>query len=214
MSNMALTPNIPQYWELLYEQGKDDWDLGEATPALLDFFNHSSCPKAGSVLVPAAGRGWDAEAWAKRGHDAVAIDFCSSAFDVLEKLSDSNSNLIALNTDMFLLSPNHEQMKGKQFDIIYDYFGFNSVHPGRRDEYIEMWLRMLKDDGLLLGFFCPLDEEKYGEYPPYSISRKELEVRFNGILNIEEKIVPKRSAKDKLGDRTGKEEIWLLRKIL
>jgi SAM-dependent methyltransferase len=210
---MALTPNIPQYWELLYEQGKDDWDLGEATPALLDFFNHPACPVSGSVFVPAAGRGWDAEAWAKRGHDVVAVDFCSSAFDALEKLSNNNSNLTALNIDMFLLNPNHEQMNGKQFDIIYDYFGFNSVHPGRRDEYIEMWLRMLKDGGLLLGFFCPLSDEKYSE-PPFGISRKELEVRFRGILSVEEKIVPERSAKDRLGDRAGKEEIWLLRKIL
>lgn len=214
MSNIALTPNVPQYWELLYEQGKDDWDLGEATPALLDFFEHPSCPGNGDVFVPAAGRGWDAQAWAKRGHEVVAVDFCSSALDAMEKLSNETSSLIALNTDMFLLHPSHEQIGGKQFDIIYDYFGFNSIHPGRRDEYVEMWFKMLKDDGLLIGFFCPLGEGKYGECPPFGISREELGVRFNGILSIEEKIVPRRSAKDRNCDRTGKEEIWLLRKIL
>jgi len=211
MIKVALTPNVPQYWEMLYEEGRDVWDLGEATPALLDFFKHPACPEAGSVLVPAAGKGWDAEAWAKRGHNVVAVDFCSSAFDSLEKLSESNSNLTALNTDMFLLNPR----KTKQFDIIYDYFGFNSVHPGRRDECVEMWLRMLKDNGFLIGFFCPLGDEKYGEIPPYSISKEELEARFKGIFDIKERIVPEKSIIDRAGtDRTGKEEIWLLRKIV
>ncbi len=215
MNDMALTPNVPQYWEILYEEGRDDWDLGETTPALLEFFEHSSCPKTGNVFVPAAGRGWDADAWAKRGHNVVAVDFCSSAFDALEKLSDSNSNLTALNTDMFLLNMYDGKARMKQFDIIYDYFSFNSVHPGRRDECVEMWLRMLKNDGLLIGFFCPLGDEKYGETPPYSISKDELEVRFKGIFEIKEKIVPKKSIKDRTGrDRAGREEIWLLRKIL
>jgi len=206
---MKLTPNIPQYWEMLYEQGKDDWDLGGATPALLEFFEHPNCPKNGDVLVPGAGRGWDAEAWAKRGHNVTAIDFCSSAFDILEKLSDKINNLTALNTDMFLLNPS-----GKKFDIIYDYCSFNSIHPGRRDEYIEMLLRMIKDDGLVIGFFFPLNNERLKDEPPYSISKSELEVRFSGMFKIEDKIMPKKSAKDKTCDRKGMEEIWLLRKIV
>jgi len=214
MNKRKLTPNIPQYWEILYEQGKDNWDLGKVTPALLNFFENPLCPKNGDVLVPGAGKGWDAEAWARRGHDVIAIDFCSHAFDILEKLADKMDNLTALNTDMFLLNPSDKKVFGKKFDIIYDYFSFNSIHPGRRDEYIEMLLRMVKDDGLVIGFFCPLNDERYGDNPPYSISREELEVRFNGMFNIENKIVPENSATDRVGNRTGIEEIWLLRKII
>ncbi len=214
MSNVALTPNVPQYWEVLYAEGKDEWDLGMVAPALLDFFEHPSCPKSGDVLVPAAGRGWDAEAWAKRGHNVWAVDFCSSALDSLEMLSNNYPNLTPLNLDMFYLSSRDEKRCGKKFDIIYDYCAFNSIHPGRRDEYVEMWTKMLKDDGLVIGFFFPISDEKYNDIPPFGISRSELEVRFNGILNVEEIIVPKKSAKDRIGDRTGKEEIWLLRKVL
>jgi phospholipid N-methyltransferase len=212
MNDMILTPNVPQYWEKLYEEGKDDWDLGKATPALFDFFEHPCCPKTGDVLVPGAGKGWDAEAWAKRGHNATAVDFCSTAFDILEKLSGKHNNLTALNADMFSLNLRAEKTGGKKFDIIYDYCSFNSIHPGRRDEYIEMLVRMIKDDGLIIGFFFPLSDEKLGSLPPFSISKSEIEVRFNGILDIKEKIVPKNSAIDRVGDRTGKEEIWLLRK--
>jgi hypothetical protein len=68
---------------------------------------------------------------------------------------------------------------------------------------------MLKDGGLLIGFFCPLGNEKYGEHPPFSISREELEMRFQGLFEIKKIIVPKKSVKK----RAGKEEIWLLEKI-
>jgi SAM-dependent methyltransferase len=205
----TLTPNVPQYWEELYVEGKDTWSLGMVTPALLDFFEHPLCPRTGDVLVPAAGRGWDAEAWAKRGHNVLAVDFCSTAVDALEMLSNNNDNLTPFNTDMFLLNPDDEKRGGKQFDIIYDYSSFNSIHPGRRDEFVEMWLRMLKNDGLLIGFFSPLCDEKYGVHPPYSISDRELETRFNGIIEIIERIVPKKS----VDFRAGREEIWLLKKI-
>jgi hypothetical protein len=212
MNDVALTPNIPQYWENLYAKGKDDWSLGKAAPPLLDFFKSPLCPQIGDVLVPAAGRGFCADAWAKRGHKTVAVDFCPTAVDSLEMLAKNNSNLTALNLDIFLLSPRNEKRGGKKFDIIYDYCCFNSIHPGRRDECVEMWQKMLKDDGLVVGFFGPLsDNGKEGResLPPYSISISELEVRLSGMFNIEERIAPKNSVKK----RIGKEEIWLLRKI-
>ena len=36
-----LTQNLPEFWENLYIEHKDYWNLGKATPALLDFFNLS-----------------------------------------------------------------------------------------------------------------------------------------------------------------------------
>ena len=63
-----LTQNLPEFWDNLYAEGKDYWNFKKATPALLEFFKHPSCPAEGSVLIPGAGFGYDAEAWALRGH--------------------------------------------------------------------------------------------------------------------------------------------------
>jgi len=208
-----LTPNLPQFWENLYIEGKDDWTLGIAAPPLLDFIKSPLCPKNGDVMVMAAGKGFCAEAWAKHGYNTVAVDFCPTAVDYMELIADNYDNFSILNMDIFSLSPFDEKKCGKKFDIIYDYCGFNAIHPGRRDECVEVWYKMLKDDGLMVGFFGPLsDKGREGQeaFPPYSISRSELEVRFKGIFNIEEKIMPKNSVKA----RAGKEEIWLLRKVL
>jgi len=210
MNDMILTPHVPQYWENLYVEGKDTWSLGKATPALLDFFESPLCPKNGDVLVPAAGKGWDADAWAKRGHNVLAVDFCPSAVDAMEMLAKKNERLDVLNLDIFSLSPRNEKRGGKKFDIIYDYCGFNSIHPGRRDECVEMWMDMIKDDGLIIGFFYPLADKVQDQIPPYGIAENELLARFKGIIEIEQRFTPKKSVKN----RIGKEEIWLLRKVL
>ena len=47
-----LTQNLPDFWENLYSEGKDYWNLKGVTPALKEFFKHKSCPETGSVLVP------------------------------------------------------------------------------------------------------------------------------------------------------------------
>ena len=208
MKSVFLTPNIPQYWENLYVEGKDTWSLGKVTPALQDFFKHPLCPKSGEVLVPLAGKGLDAQAWAKRGHKVLAVDFCPTALDALEMMSGKD-NLATLNLDVFLLNSKDEKRGGRKFDIIYDYCAFNCIHPHRRDQYVEMWLKMVKDDGLVVAFFYPLCEKSKQLSPFNAAAENEILARLGGLFDVEERIVPKKSVKE----RVGKEEIWLLRKM-
>src|SRR5574344_2107547 len=180
-----LTQNLPDFWENLYSEGKDYWNLKKATPALEEFFKHPSCPKTGSVLVPGAGYGYDAEAWAKRGHDVLAVD-------------------------LFELSPKNPKKGGMQFDIIYDYCTFSAIHPGRRDECLEIWQKMLKDDGVVIAFFYPLMNGNTLQGPPHCTTEGELAARLGGIFDVAERITPTAS----LPSRKGKEQIWLLKKCL
>ena len=39
-----LTQNLPDFWDNLYAEGKDYWNLKKVTPALTEFFKHPSCP--------------------------------------------------------------------------------------------------------------------------------------------------------------------------
>ena len=104
-----LTQNLPEFWENLYIEHKDYWNLGKATPALLDFFNNPLCPQTGSVLVPGAGFGYDAEAWAKRGHEVLAVDFAPTAVDELDRISRRLENFKSLDLDLFELNPKYFQ---------------------------------------------------------------------------------------------------------
>lgn len=100
-----LTQNLPEFWENLYTEEKDYWNLKKATPALEEFFKHPSCPATGNVLVPGAGYGYDAEAWALRGHEVLAVDFSATAVDELDRLSRKHKNLKSLDLDLFELNP-------------------------------------------------------------------------------------------------------------
>ena len=140
-----LTQNLPDFWDNLYAEGKDYWNLKKVTPALTEFFKHPSCPATGSVLVPGAGFGYDAEAWALRGHDVLAVDFAPSAVDELDHLSRKHKNLRSLDLDLFSLSPKDDKRGGQLFDIVYDYCAFTAIHPGRRDEFFEVCYKMMKE---------------------------------------------------------------------
>ncbi len=199
-----LTQNLPEYWESLYQNSQDVWDLGKVNPVLQEFFKHAACPKKGRVLVPGAGRGIDAAAWANRGHETIAVDFAQTAVGALSALAEKHPKLSVLNIDLFELSPRSTD----PVDIIYEHGCFSAIHPGRRDEYFEVWEKMLKPDGLVIAVFHPLIQSTSMDGPPHPTSEGELMARLDGVFDIETRIVPKKSVKD----RAGKEEIWLLRK--
>lgn len=203
-----LTQNLPEFWENLYSERKDYWNLKKATPALLEFFEDPRCPKEGSVLVPGAGYGYDAEAWANRGHDVLAVDFAPTAVDELDRLSRKHENFKSLNLDLFELSPKDPKKGGQEFDVIYDYCTFTGIHPGRRDECLEVWQKMLKDDGVVIAFFYPFLNGSTLQGPPHPTSEGELMARLGGIFDIADRI----PAKNSIPSRKGKEEIWLLKK--
>lgn len=113
-----LTQNLPEFWDNLYAEGKDYWNTKKATPALLEFFKNPSCPATGSVLVPGAGFGYDAEAWAMRGHDVLAVDFAATAVDELDHLSRKHKNLRSLDLDLFTLSPKDQKRGGGSSSIV------------------------------------------------------------------------------------------------
>ncbi len=199
-----LTQNLAEYWEKLYKKKKDSWSLGHSTPAMLEFFDHPACPKSGRVLVPGAGMGYDAAEWARRGYETLAVDFAQTAFESLCKWSDELSKLSVLKLDLFDLSPKSTE----SFDIVYEYACFSSIHPGRRDEYFEIWHKMLKDDGLVIAIFYPLIEQTNLEGPPHPTSELELMARLDGVFEIVDQIVPTQTTEA----RQGQEQIWLLKK--
>ena len=162
------------------------------------------------MLIPGAGFGYDAEAWALRGHEVLAVDFAPTAVDELDHLSRKHKNLRSLDLDLFTLSPKDAKRGGQQFDIIYDYGAFSAIHPGRRDEFFEVCYKMMKDDGVFICLMYPLMNGKTMQGPPHCMSEGELMARLDGVFDIVERIKPTNS----IPGREGKEEFWLMKKCL
>lgn len=199
-----LTQNLPEYWEKLYRENGDDWSLGKPSLPLIHFFKHPLCPKKGRVLVPGAGRGYDAAEWARRGYETMAVDFAQTAFEELSLLAEKYPKLSVLKLDLFDLSPKSTET----FDLIYEYNCFSSIHPGRRDEYFEVWHKMLKDDGIIVALFYPLIISTNLEGPPHPTSEGELMARLDGVFEV----VSQFPAEDSPASRKNLEGFWILKK--
>jgi Thiopurine S-methyltransferase (TPMT). len=207
-----LTQNLPEFWDNLYAEGKDYWNFKKATPALLEFFKHPSCPATGSVLIPGAGFGYDAEAWAERGHEVLAVDFAPTAVDELDHLSRKHKNLHSLDLDLFSLSPKDAKRGGQLFDIVYDYGAFSAIHPGRRDVIFRSLLQDAQGRRVFsICLIVPADEtERPCEGPPHCTSEGELMARLGGVFDVVERI----PAVNSIPGREGKEEFWLMKKVI
>lgn len=200
-----ITQNLPEYWESKYQDQDDSWELGHATPPLIRFFDHPLCPKEGRVLVPGAGKGHDAAEWAKRGYETVAVDFAQSAFESLSRYAEMYHNLSIMKMDIFDLSPRSTEL----FDIVFEYTCFCAIHPGRRDEYFEIWHKMIKPNGVVIALFFPIIPHTNLDGPPHPTSEGELMARLDGVFHVEARIPALGSVKN----RVGKEEFWILKKI-
>ena len=132
------------------------------------------------------------------------MDFAQTAYESLSEFADKNIKLSALKLDLFDLSPKSTEL----FDVVYEYTCFSAIHPGRRDEYFEVWHKMLKPDGVIAAVFFPIITETKLEGPPHPTSEGELMARLDGVFEIVDTFIPKSST----SERAGKERVWFLKK--
>jgi SAM-dependent methyltransferase len=84
---MAGTVAEPAFWQELYEQGRDGWDLRGPTPVLARLLGAREVPPAGRAAVPGCGRGHDARLLARHGHATWGFDFAPAALAEARRLA-------------------------------------------------------------------------------------------------------------------------------
>ena len=65
----------PLFWNLLYEQNKDKWNLKIPTPTFVEWEKKNLKNKNINICFPGCGKGSDALYFASRGYNVYAIDF-------------------------------------------------------------------------------------------------------------------------------------------
>ena len=74
------------FWQSLYDQGGDRWELGRPTPALgAHLARHP--PLRGTVAVPGCGRGHDGRLLARHGYRVWGFDFAPGAIRAARELA-------------------------------------------------------------------------------------------------------------------------------
>ncbi len=183
------------FWEGLYAERQDGWELGEAAPSLQACLaSGRPFPLGAHVAVPGCGRGHDARLLARHGFAVTGFDFAEAAVTEARELASRERLAAAFERrDVFTLGSDH----GGLFDAIWEYTCFCAIDPDRRAEYARTLHDILKPGGTLLACFYPLKDGTDG--PPFPVSRQGIEAALGPFFRIVEAGPPPASPERRLG---------------
>jgi SAM-dependent methyltransferase len=185
--------STPGFWEGLYAQKRDGWELGRAAPPLVDFVEATPPPR-GRVAVPGCGRGHDARFLARHGYDVTAFDFSPAVLRAAEALAREERVDVAFEQrDIFALGREYTNA----FDGAWEYTCYCAIDPRRRDAYVETLATIVKPGGWLLACFFPLRGAPTG--PPFPVAQAEVKRRLAPHFRIERAFAPIHSARGRQG---------------
>jgi len=146
------------YWTKRYLNHETAWDIGYASPPLMQYLDQLE-NKNVRILLPGAGHGYEAKAAFEKGFVRThVLDFSSSPLDQLKKsvpgFPVSNIHL----GDFF-------HHKGS-YDLILEQTFFCALNPVQREDYVIKMKELLTVGGKLVGVFFnrqfPFDGPPFG----------------------------------------------------
>ena len=161
------------YWDQRYQQGQTGWDIGYANPVLVHYvLDHYS--KDSHILIPGAGRAYEAEALWKAGYKRVhPCDFApSSKREFLERVPDFPEEHYLLS-DFFALEA--------QFDLVLEQTFFCAIDPSLRTDYTQHMRTIVKEGGKLAGLLFEMDKP---DGPPFGGHRDEYIELFSPYFEV------------------------------
>jgi SAM-dependent methyltransferase len=196
--------NSPLKWDENYEQGTDGWDLGRPTPVFQRLLSSRQL-SPGRLIVPGAGRGYDAREFARRGFQVTAVDFASQAVEEMRRLASPEAPVDILQHDIFTLPDTFDD----SFDYVLEYTCYCAIDPQRRPEYADLVTRLLKPNGMYIELAFPLDGRKGG--PPFAVSASEILSLFQARGF---KLISREKPAESISARRHAEELFLFQKSL
>jgi methyl halide transferase len=198
MSNV----NSSDFWQSVYQSGSTGWDLGGPTPVFCRLADSGVFPP-GKMIVPGAGRGYDARLFAKHGFAVTAVDFASDAVREMHLLQEQDAPVAIVKADLFDLPSFFE----RAFDYVLEYVTYCAIDPARRTDYADVVNWLLEPGGTYIGLMFPVSDHKGG--PPFAVSPNELV----GLLQARGMQLRRREVPaDTIKSRQGREELIVLQK--
>lgn len=156
------------YWTERYINNQTGWDIGYASPALVEYAE--TLPKDSRILIPGAGNGYEAlELWKKGFTNVTVLDISELPLkSIKEKCPEFPDQQLILG-DFFEHS--------KKYDCILEQTFFCALHPDLRTAYAKKMHELLNDKGILAGVLFNCIFENPG--PPFGGESAEYEKVFS-----------------------------------
>ncbi|MBF9220112.1 methyltransferase domain-containing protein [Hymenobacter ruricola] len=160
------------YWQGRYDSGRDGWDAHGVTPPLRTYFDQLDVARQPRILIPGAGRAYEAEYLHRRGFQHVFVaDIAPEALRALAaRVPDFPAGQLLL-ADFFAL-PNDPS-----YDLIVEQTFFCALHPSLRPAYARQVAHLLRPGGTLMGLLFDTDFGPVQE-PPFGGSKEEYRAYF------------------------------------
>ncbi len=145
-----------QFWQSRYENNQAGWDLGSASPPLVQYFNQLE-NKNLKILIPGCGNAHEAEYLFKNGFQNVfVIDLAEAPLrNFKSRVREFPENQLILG-DFFILEDT--------FDLIIEQTLFCAINPELRNEYIKKTSNLLTENGKFVGL---LFDRMFDGGPPF-----------------------------------------------
>jgi len=181
-------PLDQQFWDAQYQANQTGWDLGKASPPLVNLID-SLANKALRILIPGAGNAYEAAYLLHKGFTNVTIvDIAPTVVEKLQALYAGNSNIKIVLDDFF----NHN---GK-YDLIIEQTFFCALPPTMRQKYVWKMHQLLNESGVLSGL---LFNRTFEVSPPFGGNQIEYEQLFNVAFNFNDVKVADNSVAPRAG---------------
>lgn len=145
------------YWSDRYRMGQTGWDIGYASPPLMQYLDQIE-NKDIQILIPGAGNGYEAAGAFEKGFKNVhLLDISLKPIENFQKKHPDFAKENLHHQDFF-------QHQGA-YDLILEQTFFCALNPEKREDYMIKMKQLLKKGGDLVGVL--FDREFDFQGPPF-----------------------------------------------
>jgi len=165
------------YWRARYASNETGWDAGAITPPLRDYFAQLAGPDQRRILIPGAGRAYEAEYLHTAGYSNVWVaDVAPEALAALQARVPDFPATHLLQQNFFDLPAT------PPYNLIVEQTFFCALDPALRPAYARQCANLLGARGTLMGVLFDTTFTQPG--PPFGGSREEYRAYFEPYFNF------------------------------
>jgi len=183
------------YWQTRYAAGRDGWDARAVTPPLRAYFDQLALAPQPRILIPGAGRAYEAEYLHRLGFRQVFV--ADLAPEPLRALA---ARVPDFPTEHLLLADFFQLPNAQPYDLIVEQTFFCALNPALRPAYARQCAALLRPGGTLMGLLFDTDFGP-GQEPPFGGTKEEYRAYFAPYFDFRHFA----TATNSLGPRQGRE---------